>query len=153
MSVEHNFQENILPPRPPQERLMLINPDDLMEESQTQESEPQTPEPQIPEEQTPVEIFIKGKFLYIKDLHTRKMLVNAWNSITQLELWEYMRQDRYSYMWSNDKEIDRITKKMEELGYNGHSGCSFGWTMRQMQYIAKNGEETYMREILKPVNT
>ena len=33
---------------------------------------------------------------------------------------------------------------MEELGYNGHSGYSFGWTMRQMQYIAEHGESNYM---------
>jgi hypothetical protein len=157
MSVEHNFQENnILPPRP--QRLMLINPDDLMEESQSQQSEPQTPKPQTPKPQTPkpprpkpqrpLEICIKGKFLYIKEMHTREMLVNAWNSITQLELWDYMKQDTYSYMMSNDKEIDRITKKMEELGYNCHSGCSFEWTMRQIQYIAQNGEDTYMKQIL-----
>jgi hypothetical protein len=38
---------------------------------------------------------------------------------------------------------------MVELGYNGHSGSSFGYTMRAMQYIAQNGEEKYkgMRDI------
>jgi hypothetical protein len=51
-------------------------------------------------------------------------------------------------MFSDDQEIWRITAKMEELGYNGHSGCSFGWTMRQMQYIAKYGEEKYRDELV-----
>jgi hypothetical protein len=32
---------------------------------------------------------------------------------------------------------------MEELGYDGHSGASFGWTMRTMQYIANHGEKKY----------
>jgi hypothetical protein len=76
------------------------------------------------------------------------MLVNAWNAITQLELWNYMKKDTYSFMLSNDKEIWIITKKMEDLGYDGHSGSSFGWTMRQIQYIAKNGEEKYMNDYL-----
>jgi hypothetical protein len=47
-------------------------------------------------------------------------------------------------MWSNDKEVNLIANKIIELGYDGHSGFSFGWTMRQLQYIAINGEEKYM---------
>jgi hypothetical protein len=35
---------------------------------------------------------------------------------------------------------------MVELGYDGHSGCSFGYTMRIMQYIAKYGEEKYKKD-------
>ena len=76
------------------------------------------------------------------------MLINAWNAITELDLWNYMRNEQYSYMLSNDKEIYIISRKMEELGYNGHSGFSFGWTMRQMQYIAQFGEKKYAEIIL-----
>ena len=47
-------------------------------------------------------------------------------------------------MMSSDKEINIITEKMAELGYDGHSGASFGWTMRQMQYIAQHGEDDFM---------
>jgi hypothetical protein len=159
MSTELTIEENtytILPPRPPPSGLRLINPDDLVdyepEQPTTQTTEEQAPTQQPPTQQTPTQQtqqpFIKGKFMYIESLHTREMLVNAWNAITQLELWNYMRRETYSYMLSNDKEIWIITRKMEELGYNGHSGCSFGWTMRQMQYIAKHGEEKYMDEVL-----
>jgi hypothetical protein len=38
---------------------------------------------------------------------------------------------------------------MEELGYGGHSGASFGCTMRNMQYLAEHGEEKFKTEILK----
>jgi hypothetical protein len=34
---------------------------------------------------------------------------------------------------------------MEQLGYYGHSGSSFGLTMRTMQYIARNGEEKFKK--------
>ena len=61
------------------------------------------------------------------------------------ETWNFVKQPTESFMMSNDNRIWIITAKMEELGYNGHSGCSFGWTMRQMQYIARNGEENYKK--------
>ena len=169
MSGEQNIEHTLyyaIPPRPPTEVLSIIHPDDIIDDKFSQETEteevkypmlsgPETEaaEFQQPESQDHEETFIKGQFMYIKDKNSREMLVNAWNAINQLELWNYMRRETYSYMFSDDEEIDRITKKMEELGYNGHSGFSFGWTMRQIQYIAKNGEETYMKEILNPVNT
>jgi len=90
-----------------------------------------------------MQVFVKGQFMYVKDTQSRILLVNAWNAITQLELWNYMKKDVESYMFCNDKEISIITRKMEELGYDGHSGFSFGWTMRQMQYIAQYGEEQF----------
>ena len=49
-------------------------------------------------------------------------------------------------MLSRDERILIITKKMEELGYKGHSGFSFGWTMRNMQYLAQNGVEKFKEE-------
>ena len=96
---------------------------------------------------------IPGQFLYIRDLNSREMLTNAWRSINQTELWNYMRKEQDSFMFSNDPEIHIIINKMSELGYDGHSGSSFGWTMRQMQYIAKNGEQQYINNILQHYNT
>ena len=164
MSVEQNIDHTIyytMPPRPPTEALSIIHPDDIIDDKLSQETEteevhypilsgPETEvaESQRPESQGHEETFIKGQFMYVKNKHNREMLVNAWNAINQLELWNYMRRETYSYMFSDDQEIWRITTKMEALGYNGHSGCSFGWTMRQMQYIAKYGEEKYRDEVV-----
>jgi hypothetical protein len=92
--------------------------------------------------------FVEGEFLYIKDLHSREMLQNGWKAIDQLELWSYMKKPTDSYTMSDDVEINIITKKMEKLGYNGHSGFSFGWTMRQLQCIAQKGEQQYMENII-----
>jgi len=90
--------------------------------------------------------FIPGQFLYIKDKSSREMVKNGWLAVTQLELWGYMKKKCESYMICNDPEIWRITDKMAELGYNYHSGCSFGWTMRQLQEIAQHGEQRYAIE-------
>lgn len=82
-----------------------------------------------------------GKFEYITDMFEREMLVNAWQSITLTNNWDFIAQDIYSFMWSKDPRIDDISRKMEELGYHNHSGASFGCTLRNMQYLAQNGEE------------
>ena len=94
------------------------------------------------------DLFVPGQFLYINDANSKEMLQNAWDAITQLDLWYYMRRDTDSFMFSRDPEINIITNKMAELGYDGHSGSSFGWTMRQMQYIAEHGESNYMESYL-----
>jgi hypothetical protein len=77
----------------------------------------------------------------------RIMYETAFNSITQLELWDYLKNfDTQSFMFSNNEEIQRIYNKIEELGYTGHSGSSFGFIMRSMEYIAKNGLTKFEEE-------
>ena len=56
------------------------------------------------------------------DNHSRAMLENAYQAISLTEMWDYIKKDRESFMLSSDKEIKIISDKMEELGYNGHSG-------------------------------
>ena len=90
---------------------------------------------------------------FICDKDSRLMVSTALCAITQLELWDFMRNcTEESFMFSNNKNVDRIYKKIEELGYGGHSGCSFGLTMRQMEYIAKNGLDNFKENWLKSVN-
>ena len=102
---------------------------------------------------TPIhQAFIPGTFLYISDIEKQRMLQNAWQAIQQLELWNFMKQPIDSYMNSSSDDVKRIYQKMEELGYYGHSGFSFAWTMRQMQYIAQHGEELYLQRIVPPLN-
>ena len=42
---------------------------------------------------------------------------------------------------------------MLELGYIGHSAYSFNWTMKQMQFIAKFGEEKFKENYINNKNT
>lgn len=84
-----------------------------------------------------------GKFEYISNYNDRVMFINAWQAITQTNLWDFVREPIDSFMWSDDQRLKVISKKMEELGYDGHSGISFGSTMRNMQQLAKHGENNF----------
>jgi hypothetical protein len=83
-----------------------------------------------------------GQFEFI-DSSSRIMYTTAHFAISKLELWDYMKMDTDSYMFSDDQEVHRIMSKIQQLGYDGHSGTSFGCTMRAMQYIAKNGYDKF----------
>ena len=83
-------------------------------------------------------------FYYVDD-NSRIMFENAYQAISSTEMWDYMKKDMESFIFSSDKEIKIISKKMEDLGYDGHSGSSFGITMRNMQFIALNGLEEHKK--------
>ena len=75
------------------------------------------------------------------------MLENAYNAITLSEGWDFMRtfnDNQNGFMFSDNPMTGKIMSKMEELGYSGHSGFSFGWTMRNMEFLAKHGKEVFL---------
>ena len=56
----------------------------------------------------------------------------------------YEPEEGKGFMWSNHPNINNIGIKMESLpNPPGHSGGSFAFTMRHLQYIAKNGIDSY----------
>lgn len=91
-----------------------------------------------------------AEFNTITDEHNRFMLKNAHQAITLTEQWGFMRTfSDPSFMFSDSSAVSRIMGKMSQLGYDGHSGCSFGWTMRQMEFLAKNGKQAFLRQFHK----
>jgi hypothetical protein len=84
-----------------------------------------------------------GKFEYISNHNDREMFINAWQAISQTNLWDFVREPIDSFTWSYDQCVEVISEKMLELGYDGHSGISFGSTMRNMQQLAKHGEKKF----------
>lgn len=89
----------------------------------------------------------QSDFLKIKDEHTRFLLENAYQAITVVEGWEFMKtfnDNQYGFMFSDSPMTGKIMNKMEELGYSGHSGGSFGWTMRNMEFLAKHGKDEFL---------
>jgi hypothetical protein len=86
-----------------------------------------------------------GKMEYIKDNLNRVMFTNAWKAITLTNNWDFIAQEMDGFVLSKDPRIYDITDKMEELGYKGHSGTSFGLTMRSMQYLVMYGEEEFKK--------
>ena len=88
-----------------------------------------------------------AEFNTISDEHARFMLKNAHQAITSTEYWHYMRTfSEQSFMISDSPAVSRIMSKMSQLGYDGHSGSSFGWTMRHMEFLAKNGKQAFLRQ-------
>lgn len=91
-----------------------------------------------------------GKFEFIIHGH-RTMYVTAYNAINQLELWDFIKKDpgEGGFMFSNAPEITQISNKIEQFGYTGHSGASFGHTMRAMQYIGNHGYDKFKAEYIR----
>lgn len=83
--------------------------------------------------------FILGKFEYIKNKSDQEIFYTAYVAITITKLWDFIK-DRRDF---SDPEFNIIYNKIIELGYNGHSGCSFIITMREMQFISKYGEKKF----------
>ncbi len=81
----------------------------------------------------------------IYDKNNRTMLMNAHKAITVAEGWDWIRNfNGQSFMFSNDEMIGIISRNMATLGYDGHSGSSYGWTMRCMEHLAKNGKDAFL---------
>jgi len=88
-------------------------------------------------------------FNYLHDHNMRQMFETAYQAITITELWDYMKKDVDNYMFNSDGEVRRIYSKIEQLGYTEHSGSSFGYIMRHMQFIATNGIENHKQMLLQ----
>lgn len=96
------------------------------------------------------EEFIPGKFDYIKCEREKIMLTTAYKAITMTETWDFFKKfkDNSDSNYSAD-EINRVYKKIEELDYYGHSGCSFICTINKMVFIAEYGELKFKEEYEK----
>lgn len=79
--------------------------------------------------------------------NSKLMVLSAIQAIDQLEAWDelasYSPPEGTGFMFDKSPLMKRINPKIAEL-YDGHSGSSYGWTMRQIEYIAKNGAEKYV---------
>ena len=83
-----------------------------------------------------------------------KVMVQAGiDAVTGAEMWswmaEYEPEEGNGFMYSDHPNLDKINDRMNRL-YGGHSGSSYGWTMRQLQYIAKNGFDAYVNMMNAP---
>jgi hypothetical protein len=82
-----------------------------------------------------------GQFDFIERMHDRYILQNAFWAITECGLWDWIRSfNETSFMFSDSPNIGLIMAKMQEQDIGTcHSGSSFAFTMRAMEYLAKNG--------------
>jgi hypothetical protein len=82
-------------------------------------------------------------FEYINNMETRLMIETAYYAISQLNLWDWLRNieipdDEFDNL--NDDNLIGIHNFINNLPNNPkHSGLTFLITMRHMYYIAKHG--------------
>ncbi len=90
-----------------------------------------------------------GQFEYVTDAATKMVLINGHQAITATNSWEYMKThvgNDNKFNFDFDNKTMEIAHKMEELGYDGHSGASFGFVMSTLHFIAVNGEQAYINK-------
>jgi len=88
--------------------------------------------------------FVPGKFEYVENKNVREMFSTAWQAISAAEGWYFMAQPIETFMWSHDPQLDNINTRIRNL-YDGHSGYTYGYTMREMQLIARYGEVEFKK--------
>ena len=97
-----------------------------------------------------------GDFSFVTRQMERAMLQDAYDGISRVENgWSYLsRPDVPSkdtgFMFSRDAIVNRISEEIDKDGKIGHSGASYGWVMRQMECIAKQGWDAYVKAIIQP---
>ena len=93
--------------------------------------------------------FGNGEFDYVLNELDKSMLINAWKSINQTNMWEFVKDHDGPFMFSTDSRLDIIMDKMTELGFTSHSGFSFAFTLRQIQYLATHGEPIFRQRYIE----
>ena len=96
-------------------------------------------------------------FSFMEDNHARNMIQDALHAVIRVPGgMEEMMKDPGSrgYMFSTESDIrKRINMELSETPTGGlHSGASYGWTMRQVQSIARLGWDSYVSQYLAQIN-
>ena len=90
-------------------------------------------------------------FAFITDKQIYEFLISAHQSISVCELWDWLRTYTpiRGFMFDNSAESQQIREQMQKYNVNNnHSGSSYAYILREMQYIAKNGYQQYAEEYL-----
>ncbi len=89
----------------------------------------------------------RGDFSFIQSQNDRAMLEDAFQAVSKAEAWNLLKDPsvpgKNGFMFSQNPAIEAISAHMK---YGGHSGASYAFTMRQMEFIAKNGWEAYLEQ-------
>jgi hypothetical protein len=112
---------------------------------------PRRPATYNSEQLEPVDIPSDPDFSFLSKCD-QNMIESAYHTVNRMESWDYLR--RYSpskdtgYIFDSDPTIGEITNAINDNWDGGHSGCSMGYTMRRIQYIANNGFQDFKQDYL-----
>lgn len=78
---------------------------------------------------------------------TRMSCEDMYEAITKANMWGEMKYDpgQGGFMFSGAEVVDRVSAVLNDRV--GHSGASFGMTMRAMQRLARIGWEAWVAEM------
>lgn len=88
---------------------------------------------------------MENRFTQFKNMDqwTADMLNDAYQAVNVTQSWDNMKNfTGESFMFSSEPWISNVMTAMHLR--DQHSGASFGWTMRQIEFIAKEGWEAYV---------
>lgn len=87
-------------------------------------------------------------FEFIEDELYRDTLIRTYRAITNVNAWEFMMtfspDTEKGFMFSSHPILGDIYEETERMGV-GHSGASWGITMRSMEMIAKEGLQKFVQ--------
>tara|TARA_A100001015_G_scaffold228077_1_gene257715 strand:- start:1889 stop:2191 length:303 start_codon:yes stop_codon:yes gene_type:complete len=87
---------------------------------------------------------IKGwRKITVYDTDFRYCLLDMADTITRLKLWNWFKNQqnpKSGYNFWNHKNIQKISNNLKN---NNHSGATFGYCIKQMHLISKNGFEKW----------
>ena len=88
----------------------------------------------------------------IKDEWSRKMIQDGIKTLNRLEAWYLLRnfipEEKQGFMFNRDESMRNVMSEIEK-DYGGHSGSSMAITCRNLEFIAKNGIQQYIKEFIK----
>ena len=90
-------------------------------------------------------------FDFIVDQSTKEFLQSAHKAITNCEMWDWIRTTEIgSFIYDDGPEMKKIRNEMYKDDINSyHSGSSYGFIMREIEYIAKYGYSKYKEDCSK----
>jgi hypothetical protein len=101
----------------------------------------------------------ESSFNFIDCRMTRQCIMNGCWAMNETNLWDWLRgytvEANKGFMFSKAPELNIISNKMDDQNAPvkvSHSGASFGFTMRELDFIAKNGFEAYKQFYLQSLD-
>ncbi len=92
-----------------------------------------------------------GDFTFYKDKHSKSIMEPTFTVLTNEDL-EFLKiynpPKNCGFMFTpNETKPPKLLEIEKKIcnAYGGHSGSSFGWTMRQLESISKNGWDNYVK--------